>query len=480
VDVTAGTAREGSKSSTQSGKGVTTANYVTAGTTGMISCASSTNAVSMIFSLRESMAPPVQIRIPGRTGTMVLDRGERPARRWGLLAAAMVIVGVAMGALFSLGVFLAPIQAATGWSRTDISAVALLAWVTLGIGSFLWGVVSDRTGPHVVVVLGGVFLGLGLVLASQVAILWQFTVAYGVLVGLAVGAFYAPLTAMVSSIFTANRGLAIGLVSAGAGLGNFAVAPLVRWMITQYDWRTAMLLLGDLAWLTTIPLALVVRSAVTARRGPSVKGTSSAADADLDLTDIVRSPQFWLIALVHFACCVAHSGPIFHMVANATDHGVGAMTAAVVFGVAGLASIGGRIATGVIADHLGSKRTLIAMLLLQAPAILLYVVIRGPVSFYLLGLVFGVAYGGVMPLYALLTRDYFGQRAMGGAYGAIYMLQAIGMGLGTYGGGWIYDRLGGYSWAFVSAAVIGGSAVLFALALRRPAAAPIQAATSLA
>jgi MFS family permease len=389
---------------------------------------------------------------------------ERSEDHWKLLAAAMAMVGIAMGALFSLGVFLAPIQTTTGWSRTAISAVALLAWVALGIGSFLWGALSDRTGPRAVIVVGGVLLGLGLVLASQVTVLWQFTVVYGVLVGLAVGAFYAPLTSMVSKTFVANRGLAIGLVSAGAGLGNFAVAPLVRWLITQYDWRTAMLVLGDLAWLTTLPLALLVR-------GPAAPDKSTwPMGSELALVDIVRRPQFWLIALVHFACCVAHSGPIFHMVANATDHGVGMMTAAVVFGVAGLASIGGRVATGVIADRVGAKRTLVALLALQAPTILLYVFVRDTTSFYVLGLVFGVAYGGVMPLYAMLTREYFGQRAMGGAYGAIYMLQAIGMGLGTYGGGWLYDQLGGYGWAFASAAAIGGGAALFALALRGPAA----------
>jgi MFS family permease len=131
--------------------------------------------------------------------------------------------------------------------------------VTLGIGSFLWGVLSDRTGPRAVILVGGVLLGLGLVLASQVTALWQFTVVYGVLVGLAVGAFYAPLTSVVSRTFVANRGLAIGLVSAGAGMGNFAVAPLVRWLITQYDWRTAMIVVVDLGWLTTLPLALLVR-----------------------------------------------------------------------------------------------------------------------------------------------------------------------------------------------------------------------------
>jgi MFS family permease len=385
--------------------------------------------------------------------------------RWGLLAAAMVIVGVAMGSLFSIGVFLAPLQASTSWSRTDISAVVLLAWVTLGIGSFLWGALSDRTGPRIVVGAGGLLLGLGLVLASRAATVGQFTLAYGGLVGLAVGAFYTPLTTVVSAAFTRNRGLALGLISAGSGLGNFAIAPLIRWLITTYDWRTAMLLLGDLSWLVTIPLALVVR-APGARMARAAVASSS--ERDVALAAVVRSPQFWLIALVHFACCVAHSGPIFHMVANATDHGVGMMSAAVVFGTAGLASIVGRVATGLIADRLGAKRTLVAALALQAPAILVYVGIRGSASFYLLGIVFGLAYGGVMPLYALLTREYFGQRAMGGAYGAIYMLQAIGMGLGTFGGGVLYDRLGDYASMFTTAAAIATAATLLSLALRSP------------
>jgi MFS family permease len=385
--------------------------------------------------------------------------------RWGLLAAAMVIVGVAMGSLFSIGVFLAPIQASTSWSRTDISAVVLLAWVTLGIGSFLWGALSDRTGPRVVVGAGGLLLGLGLVLSSLTATVGQFTLAYGGLVGLAVGAFYTPLTTVISAAFARNRGLALGLISAGSGLGNFAIAPLVRWLITAYDWRTAMLLLGDLTWLVTIPLALVIRGPATrAARATAVTGSAS----EPGLAAVVRSPQFWLIALVHFACCVAHSGPIFHMVANATDHGVGMMSAAVVFGTAGLASIMGRIATGLIADRVGAKRTLVAALALQAPAILVYVGIQGAASFYLLGIVFGLAYGGVMPLYALLTREYFGQRAMGGAYGAIYMLQAIGMGLGTFGGGYVYDRLGDYAAMFTSAAAIAAAAMLLSLALRSP------------
>src|SRR5215831_857029 len=167
---------------------------------------------------------------------------------WIILAAAMTIVGLAMGSLFSLGVFLTPIQESMGWSRAEISSVALITWVALGVGAFLWGMLSDRYGTRSVVAAGGVLLGLGLVLASRVTALWQFYAAFGGMVGLAAGAFYTPLTSTATRWFTASRGLAVALVSAGAGLGTFAIAPLVRWLINAYDWRVAMLVLGDLAW----------------------------------------------------------------------------------------------------------------------------------------------------------------------------------------------------------------------------------------
>jgi MFS family permease len=376
----------------------------------------------------------------------------------------MVIVGVAMGALFSLGVFLKPIQQSTGWSRGDISTVALWSWIALGIGSFAWGILSDRWGARPVVVSGGLLLGLGLVLASRVSALSHFAVTFGGLVGLAVGAFYAPLTSTVTRWFIANRGLAVALVSAGSGLGTFVIAPLVRWLIDLYGWRFAMLVLGDLVWFLVVPLGLLVRRAPTGLAAV----TDAPASRDFTLAEVSRAPQFWLIALTHFICCAAHSGPIFHMIAHATDQGLSPAAAATVFGVSGLSSIVGRLGAGVLADRLGAKRTLVAMLGLQAPAIFMYLFAYGAGSFYVLAVVFGLGYGGVMPLYALLTREYFGAAAMGGAYGAVFMLQAIGMGLGAYAGGWFYDVLGTYAWLFVMASISGVTALLFALPLRSP------------
>ena len=382
---------------------------------------------------------------------------------WIVVAASAAIICIGMGALFALGVFLVPIERATGWSRGQISTVALLNWIAMGVGSFAWGVLSDRIGGRGVVMAGGFLLGLGLVLASQAQTLWQFYVTFGVLVGFSVGAFYAPLTSTATKWFTERRGLAVALVSSGIGVGILVISPLARALTTAWDWRVAMLVLGDIAWLVIIPTALLIRddAPVTARAAGRPEPAYSSAQ-------VLRAPQFWAIALTHFACCAAHSGPIFHMVTHATDQGVPAMAAAAALGVSGLSSIAGRIGGGMIADRLGVKRTLIGGLLLQAAIIAAYVLAREAWSFYALAVVFGTAYGGVMPLYALVTREYFGEKVMGTAYGAVFLVSSLGMGLGSLAGGVIYDRLGAYAWLYLGSALVAFMAVLLAFTFRRP------------
>jgi predicted MFS family arabinose efflux permease len=140
-----------------------------------------------------------------------------------------------------------------------------------------------------------------------------------------------------------------------------------------------------------------------------------------------------------------------------------------VLGVSGLSSIAGRIGGGLIADRFGVKRTLIGGLVLQATIIAAYLVAREAWAFYALALVFGTAYGGVMPLYALVTREYFGERVMGTAYGAVFLVSSLGMGIGSLAGGVIYDRLGGYAWLYVGSALVAFMAVVLAFTFRRPA-----------
>lgn len=171
-----------------------------------------------------------------------------------------------------------------------------------------------------------------------------------------------------------------------------------------------------------------------------------------------------MLGLVFFLCCAAHSGPIFHMVSYAMACGIAPMAAVSIYSVEGLAGLGGRLLFGVAGDRYGAKRVLIVGLLIQALAIGTYPFVRELGEFYFMAVVFGTAYGGVMPLYAVLARDYFRQSIMGTVFGAATMLSSLGMSAGPVVGGWIFDQFGGYSWLFFASLglAVGAMAIAFA------------------
>jgi len=396
---------------------------------------------------------------------------REPFYGWVIVGSGIVITCVGVGAMLALAVFLQPMSEAMGWSRSGISTAALVNWICMGVGAFAWGALSDRFGTRAVVLAGGVLLGMGLVSASRAATLGQFQILFGVTVGFAAGSFYTPMTATTTRWFTRHRSLAVALVSAGVSVGAGIMVPLARWLITTYDWRFAMLVLGDVVWLVVIPAALLVREPPAT--SPASSSAAAGAEEDMTVGQALRTPQFAAIALTYFACCAAHSGPIFHMVTHAIDHGVPAMAAATVLSAASLASLSGKIVCGLVADRVGAKRTLVAGLAVQALAVSLYLFTRELATFYAVAFVFGFAYGGVMPLYAILVRDYFGARIMGTVFGAAALASTFGMAIGPVAGGALYDALGSYAWLFAGSSAIGLGAVAIALTFRPPRLAPV-------
>ena len=154
-----------------------------------------------------------------------------PSYRWVIVGAGALMTCVAIGAMFSLAVFLQPMSTETGWSRAGISSAMTLNFLIMGAGAFGWGAASDRFGTRIVVLIGAVLLGLALVLASRAASLVQFQLTYGILVGLAASAFFAPMIAAATAWFENNRALAVSLVSAGMGVAPMTISPLARWLI---------------------------------------------------------------------------------------------------------------------------------------------------------------------------------------------------------------------------------------------------------
>jgi MFS family permease len=386
---------------------------------------------------------------------------------WVVVAAGALMGCVAIGTTFSLAVFLQPMSEATGWSRTGISSAMTIVFVTMGLGGFGWGVLTDRFGPTIVVLSGGLLLGLGLVLASRATSLLEFQLVYGIMVGGAAGAVFAPTMATVTGWFDKHRSLAVSLVSAGMGAAPMIISPFAGWLITNYEWRTAQLCIAVLAWVLLVPAALFVRRPpMLAARAPGGTAVPDSAfgDPGMSAGRALRSPQFIVLAATYFACCATHSGPIFHTVSYAMLCGLAPLTAVTIYSVEGLAGLGGRLVFGLAGDRFGAKRALIVGLLIQAFAAGSYFFTRALDEFYAVAIIFGFTYGGVMPLYAVIAREYFPMRIMGTVLGAATMVSCLGMAFGPAVGGWIFDHTGGYGWLYIGSFGVGLAAVAIALA----------------
>lgn len=385
--------------------------------------------------------------------------------RWVIVAAGGLLGCAAIGAMFSLPVFLLPIARATGWSVTGVSLAMTIGFLAMSLGSVAWGTLSDRWGPRCVALTGSVLLAASLALASRAATLTQFQLCFGLLVGGATAAIFAPMMACVTGWFETQRSLAVSLVSAGMGMAPMTMSPFAAWLISRYHWRTSLLIIAAVAAAVMIPAAWLIRRPPALEGGAETPAGGGPA-ADLQPGQLIRTPAFIILCLTNFFCCATHSGPIFHTVSYAVSCGIPMIAAVSVYSVEGLAGLGGRVAFGLLGDRFGAKRTLVSGLLLQAFGAAAYFFVRGLGGFYSAAAVFGFIYAGVMPLYAVLARENFPLRMMGTVIGGTAMAGSLGMATGPLVGGLIYDRLGSYGWLYLGSGGLGLGAFLIALTFR--------------
>ncbi len=349
--------------------------------------------------------------------------------RWVIVAAGGLLGCVAIGGMFSLPVFLQPIARDTGWSVTGISSAMTIGFLAMAVTSMIWGTLSDRLGPLPVVLTGSVVLASSLVLASLATSLVAFQFVFGLMVGGATAAIFAPMMATVTGWFDTHRSLAVSLVSAGMGMAPMTMSPLAAWLVSNHDWRTSMQIVALVVAAIMIPVSLLVR------RAPALEGAPSApsaepVQAEMSRAQALRSPQFIILLLTNFFCCATHSGPIIHTVSYAISCGIPLVAAVTIYSVEGLAGMGGRIAFGLLGDRFGAKRVLVLGLLAQAFGALGFVFVRELGGFYTVAAVFGFIYAGTMPLYAVLARENFPLRMMGTVIGGTAMAGSLGMATG--------------------------------------------------
>ena len=276
---------------------------------------------------------------------------ENARYRWVIVAAGGLLGCVAIGGMFSLPVFLQPIARDTGWSVTGVSSAMTIGFLAMALTSMIWGTLSDRLGPLPVVLTGSVVLAASLGLASLATSLAAFQFIFGLMVGAACAAIFAPMMACVTGWFDTHRSLAVSLVSAGMGMAPMTMAPFAAWLVSHHDWRTSMQIVALVVAAIMIPVSLLVRRAPALESGPSA-ASGDLAHAEMSLAQALRSPQFIILLLTNFFCCATHSGPIIHTVSYAVSCGIPLIAAVTIYSVEGLAGLGGRIAFGLLVTAL--------------------------------------------------------------------------------------------------------------------------------
>jgi MFS family permease len=382
--------------------------------------------------------------------------------RWVIVAAGGLLGCVAIGAMFSLPVFLGSIARDTGWSVTGVSSAMTIGFLAMATTSMAWGNLSDRFGTRAVVATGSCIMAVSLALASRTTSLIAFQLTFGLFVGGSIAAIFAPMMACVTGWFDTHRSLAVSLVSAGMGMAPMTMSPLAAWLVSIYDWRTSMLIIAAVVAVVMIPVAFLVR------RPPALQNAAAAQDEQptMSVSQALRSPQFIILLLTNFFCCATHSGPIIHTVNYAVSCGIPLIAAVSIYSMEGLAGLGGRVAFGLLGDRFGAKRILVLALLAQAFGAAGYLLARDLGTFYAVAAVFGFIYAGTMPLYAAIARENFPLRMMGTVIGGTAMAGSLGMATGPVAGGLIYDSLASYTWLYLGSAGMGLGAFLIAMTFR--------------
>jgi MFS family permease len=383
--------------------------------------------------------------------------------RWVIVAAGGLLGCVAIGAMFSLPVFLGAITRDTGWSVTGVSSAMTIGFLALASTSMAWGNLSDRFGPRLVVATGSVILAISLALASRATSLIAFQLMFGLFVGASVAAVFPPMMACVTGWFDTHRSLAVSLVSAGMGMAPMTMSPLAARLVSIYDWRTSMLIIAAIVAAVMIPVSFLVRRPPALEAGPAV---AAGGQSSMSVGQALKSPQFIILVLTNFFCCATHSGPIIHTVNYAVSCGIPLVTAVSIYSVEGFAGLGGRIAFGLLGDRFGAKHVLVLALLAQAVGALGYLAASDLGTFYAAAAVFGFIYAGTMPLYAAIARENFPLRMMGTVIGGTSMAGSLGMATGPLAGGLIYDQLASYTWLYLGSAGMGLGAFLIAMTFK--------------
>ena len=350
--------------------------------------------------------------------------------------------------MYIVPVVLPAVQSEFGVARADAVMPYSLLMIGFGVGGLLMGRLADRYGVMVPLLIASVGLGIGFALAASSDNLTAFMLAHGVFVGLlGSAAMFAPLIADTSLWWTRRRGIAVGICASGNYLGGALWPPIIQHYVEAVGWRQTYFGLAVFCLIAVAALALFMRRRPPlAARAPAMTGTR-APGMPFGLTPAQAQT---LLCIAGVACCVAMSMPQVHIVAYCADLGYGAARGAQMLSVMLAFGIASRLISGVICDRIGGLRTLLLGSVLQSVALLLFLPFDSLVSLYVIAALFGLFQGGIVPSYAIIIREHFPASEAGARVGLVIMCTLMGMALGGWMSGKVFDLTGSYAAAFVN------------------------------
>ena len=373
---------------------------------------------------------------------------------WLRLAMSLLLMTIGGSGMYAITVVLPRMQQDFGASRGDASLAYTATMIGFGVGGVLMGRLADRFGVMVVVMVGAVGLGLGYIAASFAPGLLWFCLVQGLFIGmLGTSATFAPLVADTSRWFDRRRGIALAICMSGNYTAGAFWPPVMQYFIDLAGWRQTYLGMGIFCIASMVPMALLLRPRPPAQEllAASV-GAAPAAAAAMAQRPLGLSPTMLtaLLSLAGVSCCVAMSMPQVHIVAYCGDLGFGPARGAEMLSLMLGAGVASRLISGWISDRIGGLRTLLLGSLLQGIALLLFLPSDSLVSLYVVSALFGLFQGGIVPAYALIVREYFPPEQAGARVGVVLMATLLGMALGGWMSGAVFDLTGSYQAAFVN------------------------------
>jgi MFS family permease len=371
------------------------------------------------------------------------------AYAWSRLMVTLALMTIGASGMYVVPVMLPEVQADFGITRAEASmpyALLMLGW---GVGGFLYGHLADRLGIAASVAIGAVCMAAGYAAAAASGNIVAFTAVHGVLIGFLGGAStFAPLMADTSHWFVRRRGIAVAICASGNYLGGTIWPPVVQAFVESAGWRATYLGMAAFCAVSMLALALLLRErAPPAQDAPSASVGEPMPERPFGLS---QRTALALLMIAGLACCVAMSMPQVHIVAYCGDLGYGPARGAQMLSLMLGFGIVSRLFFGWICDHIGGLRTLLLGSFLQMVALALFLPFQGLVSLYVISALFGLFQGGIVPAYAIIVREHFPASKAGAYVGAVIMCTLLGMALGGWMSGKVFDLAGSYRAAFLN------------------------------